>query len=230
MNELELIGRLALAVLLAGLIGLERELRQKQAGLRTHALVGLGCAAMVLMGAYGFQDLTTHLKIQLDPTRVAGQVATGVGFIGAGVIFVREASVRGLTTAAGIWVAAAIGMVIGAGLYILAVGVALLALVVLEGFEAIERRLPTPKGRLALVRVSYRDDERTLARILELATAHGMVDQGVTFRRVLPDGVAEVEMPIPFGNQPGELLKELAKLPGTLETAVTGRRPAAEQP
>jgi putative Mg2+ transporter-C (MgtC) family protein len=103
-----------LALVLSTLIGLEREIRQKNAGLRTHTLVGLGSALFMLISKYGFTDVLVTGRIILDPSRVAAQIVSGIGFIGAGLIFVRRDSVRGLTTAAGIWVTAAIGAAAGA--------------------------------------------------------------------------------------------------------------------
>jgi putative Mg2+ transporter-C (MgtC) family protein len=108
-------GELGLAFLLSSLIGVEREWRQKSAGLRTHTLVGVGAALFVLVSKYGFSDvLGSH--VTLDPSRVAAQIVSGIGFIGGGLIFVRGDAVKGLTTAAIVWVTAAIGMACGAGL------------------------------------------------------------------------------------------------------------------
>src|ERR1700691_4145790 len=111
---------LGLALLLSALIGLEREMRQKSAGLRTHTLVGVGAALFMLISKYGFNDVLEPGRVIVDPSRVAAQIVTGVGFLGAGLIFVRGGSVRGLTTAASIWVTAAIGASAGAGLPLLA--------------------------------------------------------------------------------------------------------------
>src|ERR1700743_2861526 len=101
------IGELGLALLLSACIGLERELRQKNAGLRTHTLVGVGSALFMLISKYGFTDVLEKQMVVLDPSRVAAQIVSGIGFIGAGLIFVHRGSVRGLTTAASIWVPAA---------------------------------------------------------------------------------------------------------------------------
>src|SRR3984957_18642868 len=114
------VGELGLALLLSACIGLEREIRQKNAGLRTHTLVGLGAALFVLVSKYGFSDVIETGRIILAPSRMAAQIVSGVGFLGAGLIFVRRDSVRGLTTAASIWLTAAIGACDGAGLPILA--------------------------------------------------------------------------------------------------------------
>ena len=128
MNEtVEMVLRLVIAAVLGGLIGAEREYRGKVAGTRTHLLVALGAALMVLVSRYGFGG-------QGDPGRVAAQIVSGIGFIGAGAIMVDRHSVHGLTTAAGIWVAAGIGMATAAGLYVLAFATTALSLAGLEVF------------------------------------------------------------------------------------------------
>lgn len=128
MNEtLEMVLRLLLASVLGGLIGAEREYRAKVAGTRTHLLVALGAALMMLISQHGFEGGG-------DPGRVAAQIVSGIGFIGAGAIMVDRHSVHGLTTAAGIWVAAGIGMASAAGLYVLAVTTTVISLVGLEVF------------------------------------------------------------------------------------------------
>ena len=143
MNELaEMVLRLALAGALGGVIGAEREYRGKVAGTRTHLLVALGSALMLLVSQHGF-------GAQGDPGRVAAQIVSGIGFIGAGAIMVDRQSVHGLTTAAGIWVAAGIGMATAAGLYGLAIATTILALVGLEVFGIIlfnDRRRRQDKG------------------------------------------------------------------------------------
>ena len=128
MNEtIEMVLRLVLAAVLGGLIGAEREYRGKVAGTRTHLLVALGAALMMLVSRYGFGG-------QGDPSRVAAQIVSGIGFIGAGAIMVDRHSVHGLTTAAGIWVAAGIGMATAADLYVLALTATALSLLGLEVF------------------------------------------------------------------------------------------------
>ena len=118
----ELIVRLVVAGLLGGLIGAEREYRAKVAGTRTHLLVAIGAALMLIVSRYGFDG-------EGDPSRVAAQIVSGIGFIGAGSIMVDRHAVHGLTTAAGIWVAAGIGMAVAAGLYAVGVATTLLSLV-----------------------------------------------------------------------------------------------------
>ena len=114
------VGEFGLAFLLSGLIGLEREWRQKSAGLRTYTVVGIGSALFMLISKYGFTDVVHQGTVMLDPSRVAAQIVSGLGFIGGGVIFTHRGSVRGLTTAAGIWLTAAVGAACAAGLPILA--------------------------------------------------------------------------------------------------------------
>ncbi|HXW82198.1 MAG TPA: MgtC/SapB family protein, partial [Acidimicrobiales bacterium] len=133
---------LGLAFVLSALVGFERELRQKSAGLRTHTLVGVGAALFMLISKYGFSDVLVPGRVIVDPSRVAAQIVTGVGFLGAGIIFVRRDSVRGLTTAASIWVTAAIGAAAGAGLPVLAVVATAAYFVVALAFPELSRRLP----------------------------------------------------------------------------------------
>ncbi len=112
--------RIIVACLCGGAIGLERTMRQKDAGFRTHCIVALGAALAVVVSKYGFFDILIdypELKIQADASRIASNILTGVGFLGAGMIFVKGANIKGLTTAAGIWTTAAVGMTIGSGLY-----------------------------------------------------------------------------------------------------------------
>ena len=107
---------LGLAFFLSAVIGLEREIRHKSAGLRTYTVVGTAAALFVLISKYGFTDVLAVNSIVLDPSRVAAQIVSGIGFIGAGLIFVSQDQVRGLTTAATVWLVTAIGMACGAGL------------------------------------------------------------------------------------------------------------------
>lgn len=135
--------RLVIALLLGGAVGLERERRERGAGLRTLALVTLGSALFTIVSAYGFLDLLGIPHVTLDPTRVASYIVAGIGFLGAGTIFLsrdRE-KVRGLTTAATIWVMAAVGIACGTGLLLEAVSVTALTLIVLVGLSIVEQRL-----------------------------------------------------------------------------------------
>ncbi len=131
----DLLLRVALAGLLGGLIGLERQLRAKDAGLRTHVLVGIGSALFMIVSKYGFEDILQENHVALDPSRVAAQVVSGVSFLGAGTIIIQKQIVKGLTTAAGMWVTSAIGLVIGSGMYAIGIYGAFMTLFVLEVFR-----------------------------------------------------------------------------------------------
>lgn len=124
--------RIFVAGLMGALIGLEREYRAKEAGYRTHFLVSMGSALLMIVSQYGFDTLLGETGIGLDPSRIAAQVVTGIGFIGAGTIIINKQIVRGLTTAAGVWVTSGIGLAIGAGMYVLGICATFLVLAGLE--------------------------------------------------------------------------------------------------
>ena len=140
MSEWEALARVALAAVLGGAIGLEREARHKSAGLRTHMLVTMGSAMfMVASMLLLYQVNGFGGAARVDPTRIGSTIVTGIGFLGGGIIFRTEDRVRGLTTAAGLWVASAIGLTIGAGFYITGVGATVLTLAVLGFIGRVER-------------------------------------------------------------------------------------------
>ncbi len=139
------IGGLVLAFVLSSIIGLEREWRDKSAGLRIYSSVGTSAALLTLVGKYGFMDVLITGQVATDPARVASQIVTGVGFLGAGLILTRHGGVRGLTTAATMWETAAIGMAAGAGLWLLALAVLALHFLSVLVFEALAKRInPDP--------------------------------------------------------------------------------------
>ena len=136
-----LILRLALAAGLGTLIGMERAYRAKTAGTRTHCLVALGSALFMIVSQYGFVDAPGGTGVHAaDPARVAAQIVSGIGFIGAGTIIVQKHAIHGLTTAAGMWVAAGIGMASAGGLYVIAISATVLSLIGLELFGLIHFR------------------------------------------------------------------------------------------
>ena len=139
----EMIMRIAIGGLLGALIGLERHLRAKEAGVRTHFLVGLGSALFMVISQFGFGDAE-----RFDAARVAAQVVSGMGFLGAGLIIFHKNSVRGLTTAAGIWVVSAIGLACGAGMFWVAAAVAVMAVVCLEAMHFVLRRYDRRQMRI----------------------------------------------------------------------------------
>lgn len=141
---IDFIFRLFVAGLLGGAIGLEREYRAKEAGFRTHFLVSLGSALFMIISQYGFDTVLAEAsQASFDPSRIASQVVTGIGFLGAGAIIFQKHVVKGLTTAAGIWVTAAIGLTCGSGLYLLATATTVLVLICLEALHMVLHRFGT---------------------------------------------------------------------------------------
>jgi len=163
------LAELAMAFVLCALVGLERELRQKSAGFRTHTLVGVSAALFMLVSKYGFMDVLATGKVVLDPSRVAAQIVSGIGFIGGGVIFMRRDVVRGLTTAASVWLTAALGMACGAGLPILALATAVGHFVIMLAFPRLLRLLPREAKTSSRLHVAY-EGGRGLMRQILIAT------------------------------------------------------------
>lgn len=161
-----LLAKIALSCLLSGLIGLEREYRQKTAGLRTHLLVGLGATIFTILSIEAFPGSIT------DQSRVAAQIVTGIGFIGAGAILRQGLTVRGLTTAATLWLVAAIGMAVGTGWYALAIAATLAALGALVLLVWVERLMPAESPELH-VQLRYRGAESTQANIVDVLEEEG---------------------------------------------------------
>src|SRR5471030_34054 len=140
LSNVELICRLVLAAALGSVIGFERERMSWAAGLRTHMLVCVGSTLIMMVSAFGFFDVLTHANVVLDPSRIAAQVVSGIGFLGAGSILLRGEIVRGLTTAASLWSVAGIGLAVGGGMYTAAVGATVIIFIILAGVKPLERR------------------------------------------------------------------------------------------
>ena len=136
----ELVARLILAAVLGSVIGFERERLSWAAGLRTHMLVCVGAALFMLVSAFGFNDVLGRDHVVLDPSRVAAQVVSGIGFLGAGSILLRGEVIRGLTTAASLWSVAAVGLAVGGGLYTAAIAATIIILVILAGVKPLEEK------------------------------------------------------------------------------------------
>ncbi len=130
--NIDFIIRIGVAGLLGAIIGIEREIRSKEAGLKTHFLVAVGSALIMVVSKYAFSDIMNEDHMALDPSRIAAQVVSGVGFLGAGTIIIQKQAVKGLTTAAGLWATAGIGLAIGAGMYVVGIGATILVLIGLE--------------------------------------------------------------------------------------------------
>ena len=165
----DFVWRLVLAALFGTIIGLDREYREKEAGFRTHFLVSLGSALMMIVSQYGFSEILTHDGVSLDPSRIAAQVVSGIGFIGAGTIIFNHQIVRGLTTAACLWATAGIGLTAGAGMSWLALAATILTLVALEGLSLVFRSL----GSRRMVVVFSASDRTGVADTLDRIRTDG---------------------------------------------------------
>ena len=165
----DFVWRLVLAALFGTIIGLDREYREKEAGFRTHFLVSLGSALMMIVSQYGFSEILTHDGVSLDPSRIAAQVVSGIGFIGAGTIIFNHQIVRGLTTAASLWATAGIGLTAGAGMSWLALAATILTLVALEGLSLVFRSL----GSRRMVVVFSASDRTGVADTLDRIRTDG---------------------------------------------------------
>ena len=210
----EVLLRVVLAGLLGGAIGAEREIREREAGLRTHMLVAVGAALFTLVSAYGWGDFHFSQKsgVTYDPTRIAAQIVTGIGFLGAGAIIRQGLAVRGLTTAASLWVVAAIGLAAGAGYYSGAIITTVVVLVSLWPLRIVAHRLFTrirPPGEQRL-EVDLRPNESPAILIGALERVGGVVhafelEDARDRRRVLLD----VRLP---SAQPQTVTAELMRL------------------
>jgi putative Mg2+ transporter-C (MgtC) family protein len=220
----EHVGDLLLAFTLSSLIGLEREWRHKAAGLRTNTLVGVGAALFVLVGKYGFNDVA---GARVDPSRVAAQVVTGIGFIGGGLIFLRGDAVRGLTDASIVWMTAAVGMACGAGMGALGVVATVAHFAAVVGYRKLAATLPRSRYLTFDLRVVYEDGRGTLRKILAESTDRGHAIVGVDTRQLSRDvrGVPAVAVTLELRGQPSvePLAVALSDLDGVLEVATSDR-------
>lgn len=192
-DDFSLTLRLLLAMLLGGLIGLEREQANHPAGLRTHILVCVGSALIMLLSIYGFSSFVYEGNVRVDPARLATAVITGIGFLGAGTIIFTGKSIAGLTTAASLWVVAAIGLAVGAGFQYAAVVTTILVIVILFGFNKVEQRYFGGKR----TRVLTLDADSTSEFLHELHVfmeSRDVTVKKMTFQRLL--------------NQPGDPMME----------------------
>jgi len=224
------LSELTMAFVLSALVGLEREIRQKSAGLRTYTSVGVAAALFMLISKYGFTNVLMPSRIVLDPSRIAAQVVSGIGFIGGGVIFMRHDMVRGLTTAASVWLTAALGMACGAGLPILAVATTIAHFVIMLGFPSLVRRLKRNHRTTSEIAISYRDGHGLLRTILIRCTELRFAINQVRLDRPEPPSetreaardAADIE-----GAELDALEQTTAPAPGivTLRMQVKGKRP-----
>ncbi|MFJ9346432.1 MgtC/SapB family protein [Streptomyces sp. NPDC101237] len=168
------LAELGLALLLSSLIGWERAAQQKSAGLRTHTLVGIASALMMEVSQHGFSNVLGLDHASFDPSRVASQIVSGIGFIGGGIIFVRRDAVRGLTTAATVWLTCAVGMACGGGLPVLAVAVTVLHFLVVRGYPLLLRKVRTgPTPAAVELHMTCRTGNAVVPRLMQTCTQLG---------------------------------------------------------
>jgi putative Mg2+ transporter-C (MgtC) family protein len=208
--------RLTVAAILGGAIGLERELRERQAGLRTHLVVCVGSALFTLVSAYGFEDFFRATGTRIDPTRIAAQIVSGIGFLGAGAIIRQGLSVRGLTTAATLWLVAAIGMATGAGFYDAAGITTVGALLTLGPLRIVAYRLTR----------RFRDEtERLLVEIPAGGSAAPLIDAVERYGRVVSLEVSQegdrrtvgIDVAIHGTQSSPQVVAAVAEIDGVLE-------------
>ncbi|MEW2293812.1 MgtC/SapB family protein [Streptomyces sp. NPDC006743] len=218
------LAELGLALLLSSLIGWEREAHQKSAGLRTHTLVGVASALMMEVSQHGFTNVLGLDHVSFDPSRVAAQIVSGIGFIGGGLIFVRRDAVRGLTTAATIWLTCAVGMACGGGLPILALATTVLHFLVVRGYPRLSRRLtPGPVPATVEVRLTYLTGRALLPRLMEACTSRGFRILEVKADR-LPgrtDAAARVLLRLEGTADAGRLASELFHEDGVVDVELS---------
>jgi putative Mg2+ transporter-C (MgtC) family protein len=208
-SDLELLGRLLLAAVLGGLVGAERELADQPAGLRTHMLLTIGACLFTLISAYGFGAPT-------DPSRLAAQIVTGIGFLGGGAIVRHGLTIRGLTTAASIWATASLGVAVGVGRYLLAAGATVLVVLTLFGLRVVRNRLRrwsvAREEFVLLIHAGF-----DLQQITELARREGVAVRGLDLEEGERGGRVVLVARLPARYRPERLLDELTRLRGVRE-------------
>jgi putative Mg2+ transporter-C (MgtC) family protein len=212
LSTLDILLRLGLAALLTGAIGAERELRERSAGLRTYILVGVGSALFTLVSAYAWSDFVQSGEVRIDPTRIAAQIVTGVGFLGAGAILRQGLSVRGLTTAAGLWAAAAIGMAAAAGFWVAAVATTAIVMVALAPLRTLERHFVRFGGDLGALEVRLTQNG-TIGPVVDLLAPLGVTIQAIELEETGEGRWARIEVELPSKEKAADLLRQVAEVP-----------------
>jgi putative Mg2+ transporter-C (MgtC) family protein len=205
------------------LIGIERESRNQLAGMRTHALVAAGAAIFTIAGAYGFGDI--HRGPNVDPMRVSAQIASGIGFIGAGAIIRDRGNVRGITTAAALWTSAAIGLAAGAGLWWLVAAGAVVTLFVLVALRPLRAHLITPLTTpLRTVDIQYEKGHGTLGPVMEAIRQMGgeFDDLNIEDENEGSTRKVMISVRVPEPDDLGEVAKELSEIPEVISCTVRG--------
>ncbi len=200
LGQWELLLRLLIACICGFVIGVERSFRQKEAGIRTHIILALGAALMMIVSKYGFFDIAEFglNGLDADASRVASNIVTGISFLGAGVIFVRGGSIKGLTTAAGIWATAGIGMALGAGMYTVGVACTIGMIIIqllLHKFMPFSENMETN-----IISIKINEDSQALDQITQQLTKAGMSVTGIRFKKQ-DNGITKAELTVRFSKK-----------------------------
>lgn len=192
----EIILRLFLAAVLGGAVGIDRQRYEWAAGLRTHMLVCLGSALITIVSAYGFTGVQMEGHISLDPSRVAAQVVSGIGFLGAGtILFLKHEVVKGLTTAAGLWTVAGIGLAIGGGLYFAAGAATVLVLIILVVIKPYKKKLIVER-RQTEIQLKLNREKISLSQLETMLNANNIAYNHLKFFNAKEDNIYAVEIRI----------------------------------
>lgn len=220
LNQWVYVVRIGVAVICGAAIGLERSRRQKEAGIRTHIIVSIGAALMMIVSKYGFFDVVGLDGVSLDASRIAANIITGISFLGAGVIFLKGGAVKGLTTAAGLWTTAGVAMTVGAGMYLL--GIFITALVIIIQHVLHRYNLSSETISSNEITILFRDSEETLNMIKNQFVDRNILVQEFSLKK-LENGIVKMTLTVKISENLAleELMIMADKMEEILEISVT---------
>jgi putative Mg2+ transporter-C (MgtC) family protein len=221
--QFDILVRLLAAALVGAGLGLEREIHGHQAGMRTHMLVALGSAVFTVLSIYGFAGVPGATTP--DPTRISAQIVTGIGFLGAGAIIKYGTNIRGLTTAASLWVVASVGVAAGAGAYFLAAAGTLIALLALWPLHVLVGKLNLRGGRIMRVELDLKKLD-AFAGVSRVLLSHHVETITVATEKAKSGHLMELELRLPNGGVTHGVLADLEALPGVDVKAVNSAEEA----
>jgi putative Mg2+ transporter-C (MgtC) family protein len=209
----EILIRLSLAALFGALIGLERERKNWAAGLRTHMMVCVGSCLIMIVSAFGFADILASDHVSLDPSRVAAQVVSGIGFIGAGtILFMKQGTIHGLTTAAGLWTVAGIGLATGGGMYFAAGATTIIALIILWALSPLESYF-SKKYEKSTLKIVIHESENNTDVLKDLLNKESYKIETLSLEKVKDEFELQIKLDIGNGIRPESLITELKNNP-----------------
>ncbi|HEX8561697.1 MAG TPA: MgtC/SapB family protein [Flavobacterium sp.] len=215
----EILLRLLLAAVFGAAVGLERERKEWAvgAGMRTHMMVCLGACLAMMVSSFGFSDIINHPHVSLDPSRVAAQVVSGIGFLGAGtILFLKPATVKGLTTASGLWTIAGIGLATGGGMYFAAVAATLIAIIILWGLQIVQKKFAL-KGTMKTLRISGSEQLMTTEVLQKLWSVQSVEVSGFTIEKIDKGCAMEISFTTLNKTVMAAMVSELHSLPSVDE-------------